>query len=134
VAGCYQYSTLSSPSPDAGTSVRIDLTDAGSAQLAPTIGQRVESIDAQSVSTSDSTLAVSVLATISTTGVVAHWNKERVDIPRSAISRVRGRRLDAKRSYLAAALAVIGAVAMGEAFGLDLGFGSRRGNTPGTKQ
>ena len=133
LVGCYSYTPMTSPVPDVGSSIRIDLTDAGSVQLAPTIGQRVESIDGQSVVSSDTAVAVQVMATISQTGIVAHWNKERVDVPRSAISRIRGRQLDVKRSVFTGALAVAGALLIGKAFGLDLGFnGSSNGTGGGT--
>jgi hypothetical protein len=131
--GCFQYTPMTAPAPEVGSTVRIDLTDAGSVRLAPTIGQRIESIDGQSVATSDTSLALNVLATISQSGIVAHWNKERVDVPRSAISQIRGRRLDTKRSLLAGALTVIGALAVGQAFGLDLGsIGLGSGSGSGT--
>jgi hypothetical protein len=134
-AGCYSYTPMTSPVPDAGSSIRIDLTDAGSVQLAPTIGQRVESIDGQSVTSTDTAVAVQVLATISQSGIVAHWNKERVDVPRSAIERIRGRQLDTKRSLIVGALAVTGALLVGKAFGLDLRFGgSSNVSSGGSKQ
>ena len=121
LAGCYQYTPMTSPVPEVGSSIRIDLTDAGSVQLAPTIGQRIESIDGQSVATTDTAVAVNVLATISQSGIVAHWNKERVDVPRAAIARIRGRQLDTKRSLLAGAISVVGVLAVGQVFGIDLG-------------
>jgi hypothetical protein len=135
LSACYRYTPMTSPSPSAGESIRIDLTDAGSVQLAPMIGQRVESIDGQSLAASDTALAVNVLATISRTGIVAHWNRERVDVPRAAISRIRGRQLDTKRSLLVGVLSVAGAFAVGQVFGLDFGsLGLGRNNGGGGKQ
>jgi hypothetical protein len=131
LAACYRYTPMSGPLPDAGSSIRVDLTDAGAVQLAPAIGQRIESLDGRSVAVSDSAVALAVSATISQAGVVAHWNNERVDIPRSAISRIRGRALDTRRTIVVSGLAVTGVFLVGQLFGLDLGSGLFGSGRPG---
>jgi hypothetical protein len=131
-AGCYSYTAMSTPSPDAGAEVRVDLTDAGSVRLASTIGQRVESIDGRCIAVSDTSLLLAVTATISRGGDIAHWNNERVDIPKSATSRIQGKRLDAKRSYLASALTVAGVFVVGRVFGIGSGGGLLGGSGSGS--
>lgn len=118
--GCYRLSPIES-TPDAGREVRVDLTDAGSTRLASLIGPRIESLDGRAVQATDSSLVLAVSATIARSGMSVHWSNERVDVPRTAIARVRGRQLDRKRTWLMAAVGVVGVIAIGEAFGLGSG-------------
>jgi hypothetical protein len=123
LSGCYSYTPITSPAPGVGSDVRVDLTDLGSAQLANTVGQRVGAIDGRTVSASDTSLTLTVAQTISHDGTVAHWNDEQVVIPRGAIARIQGRRLDTGRTYLASAVTVAGAFVVGKIFGLGNGLG-----------
>jgi hypothetical protein len=131
-AGCYRYTAIEA-APGPGRDVRVDLTAAGSARLESLIGPRIEALDGRAVGSTDTSLVLAVSAAVERSGLTVHWSQERVDVPRSAISRVRGRELDRKRTWLVAALGVAGVVLLGDAFGLGNGldglFGSRGGGT-----
>ena len=117
VGACYQYTPLTTVAPESGTELRVDLTDAGAVRLAPAIGQAIESIDGRSVAVSDTSLLLTVSATIGRGGYTVQWNNERVDVPKSAISRVLSRRMDRKKTYLVSGLTVAGVFLLGKAFG-----------------
>jgi len=120
-AACFNYTPITKPVPNAGTDIRIDLTDAGSVQLAPTIGQRIEALDGKLVEQSPAALVLHVTGAIDRGGLTIHWNGERVDVPRSAIESVQTRQLSVARSSLAGALGVAGAFLVGAAFGVTSG-------------
>ena len=120
-SGCYEYTPIATPAPAPNSDIRVKLTDAGSVALATAIGSRVESLDGRSVAMNDTSLVLAVAATINRNGDVAHWNNEQVSVPRSAISSFEGRKLSARRSYMASAIVVAGVLAVGKVFGIGLG-------------
>jgi len=132
-SGCYSFTPMNSPTPTLGTDIRVKLTDAGSVNLAPLVGSRVESIDGRGIEANDTALVLAVTATTNRGGDVAHWNNERVTIPRSAISGFEGQRFSTRRTYVASAIVVAGALLVAKVFsiglGLDgfLGYGGRGG-------
>ena len=90
--------------------------------MAPMIGPRIEAIDGKIVEPGDTAIVLAVQAVVAQTGRSMNWNQERLTVPRSAISSIRTRTLDRKRSWIVAGLSLVGAIALGEAFGLGNGF------------
>jgi hypothetical protein len=119
--GCYRYTPIDT-APEPGREVRVDLTDAGSLKLAPYIGPRIEALDGRALQSTDSSLVLAVKATIGRSGESVSWSDERLDVPTSAIARLRGRQLDRGRTWMVSGLGVIGVVLLGEAFGMGHGF------------
>lgn len=122
VASCYRFSPIEGVTPDRGQEVRLELTDEGSVRMAPMIGPRISAVDGKIVEPGDTAIVVAVQAVVAQTGRSMAWNQERLTVPRSAISSIRTRTLDRKRSWIVAGLSVVGAIALGEAFGLGNGF------------
>jgi hypothetical protein len=114
--GCYRLTPVEGGAPARGLEVQLSLSDEGSVRMAPQIGPRIEAIDGRVLETADTAYVVAV------TAVVA-WSNERLTVPRSAVSSVRTRTLDRKKTWMAAVLGVVGAVALGEVFGIGNGFG-----------
>ena len=54
-----------------------------------------------------------------------------LSVPRGAVSSIRTRTLDRRKSWIMAGLGVIGAIALGDAFGLGSGFGGFLGTGDG---
>lgn len=121
-AGCYRLTPIETLVPAPGTDVRLGLTDAGSVHMAPLIGPRIGAIDGRAMESSDTAYVVAVQAVVAQGGRSMPWSMERLTVPRSAVSSVRVRTLDRKKTWLVAGLGVVGAIALGQAFGLGTGF------------
>lgn len=120
--GCYRTTPVTAPSPDSRVQLVVDLTDAGSVQLAPKLGTRIESVRGTVADETEAGLALLLLATTNRTGSEAHWRGERVEIPRDYIAGMRERRFDRGRSILFAALLVGGVIVAGGIIGGGSGF------------
>ena len=121
--GCYRLTPIEGAVPDAGSDVRVGLTDAGSARLAPQIGPRIGAIDGRALQSNDSAIVLAVAAVVSQNGRSIAWSQERLSVPREAVSSLRTRVLDRKKTWIVAGLSVVGALALGDLFGLGTGFG-----------
>lgn len=122
-SSCYRFTPIEGATPAPGQEVRLSLTDEGSVRLAPLIGPRIEAIDGRIAQTTDTALVVAVQAAVTRDGRAMTWSMERLTLPRSAVSSIRTRTLDRKKSWILAGLGVVGAIALGEAFGIGNGFG-----------
>lgn len=131
LAGCYRLTPIDGTSPPSGIDVRLGLSDEGSVRLAPLIGPRISAIDGRVLSPEDTAIVLAVQAVVSQGGRTMAWSQERLSVPRSAVVTVRTRQLDRKRTWIAAGLAVVGAIALGEAFGLGTGFDGLFGGISG---
>jgi hypothetical protein len=121
--GCYKLTSIETSVPDPGTEVRVGLTDAGSVRLDPLIGARIAAVDGRTLQTNDSAIVLAVIAVVGQNGRSMAWSKERLSVPRDAVSRLQTRTLDKRKTWLVAGLGVLGALALGDAFGLGTGFG-----------
>lgn len=132
VQGCYRMRPIEGPTPELGRVVRLDLTDAGSVRLAPYIGPRVEAIEGRTERMTDSSYVLLVTSTVARGGLSTPWSNERLDVPVSAVARVRSRALDARRSWIAAGIGLAGVVLLSQVFdlgtGLDGFFGGKGGS------
>lgn len=99
------------------------LSDEGSVRMAPLIGSRIEAIDGRTVQSSDTVLVIAVEGVVTQGGRSMTWSKEQLSVPRSAVSSIRTRTLDRRKSWIVAGLGIVGAIALGEAFGIGNGFG-----------
>ena len=115
--GCYRLAPLETDTPDAGSEVRVVLTDAGSVQLASLVGPRVETLEGRTVQVSDSALVVAVSSTFNRAGVEMPWNHERLSVPRGAIDQIRKRELDHRKTWLVSGASVVGLFLVSRAFG-----------------
>ena len=122
-SSCYRFTPIEGATPAPGQEVRLFLSDEGSVRMAPLIGPRIEAIDGRIVQTTDTALVIAVEAAVTQGGRAMTWSMERLTVPRSAVSSIRTRTLDRRKSWIVAGLGVVGAIALGEAFGLGSGFG-----------
>jgi hypothetical protein len=121
--GCYRLTPIEGPVPEAGSDVRVDLTDAGSVRLASRVGPRIAAIDGRALQSNDSAIVLAVAAVVGQNGRSMAWSQERLSVPRDAVSSLRTRTLDRKKTWLVAGLSVAGVVLLGDLFGLGTGFG-----------
>ena len=121
LASCYRLTPIEGGTPERGLDVRLVLSDEGSVRLAPTIGPRISALDGRVLEASDTAIVLAVQSVTAQSGRTMGWSQERLAVPRTAVSSVRTRTLDRKRSWIVAGLTVVGAIALGEAFGLGSG-------------
>ena len=102
LGGCYRYTAMSG-APGAGTDVRIHLTEAGGASLAPVLGAGTTSVTGRVISATDTDLVLVVSETGRPDGRVS-WGGERITLPRSALASAEHRSLDRRRTVGVAAI------------------------------
>ena len=119
--GCYRLTPVEGTPPQ-GLEVRLSLSDEGSVRMASLIGPRIAAIDGRVLESPDTAIVLAVQSVVAQGGRTMSWSQERLSVPRSAVASVRTRTLDRKRSWIVAGLTIVGAVALGEAFGLGNGF------------
>ena len=128
---CYRLTPVEGGAPEQGLEVRLALSDEGSVRMAPLIGPRIAAIDGRVLEAVDTAYVLGVTAVVAQSGRSMNWSNERLTVPRNAVSSVRTRTLDRKKSWMVAALGVVGAIALGEAFGIGNGFGGFLGGGNG---
>jgi hypothetical protein len=126
---CYRYTPTQGNAGDVGRSVRVQLTEQGSINLAPLIGPTILTLDGTVSAVRDTMMVLSVTNAIARNGVETSWKGERVDVPGAAIRSVQLRELDKRRSWMAAAGGVAATAALGAAWNL-LGGGLGGKNAP----
>jgi len=125
-AGCYNYDPLITASPEPGAYLSLSLTDAGSQELARSLGPNVFIVRGRYLQHGDRGLLVSVTSVEFKLGNEVSWAGETVALPDSTISAVEVRQLAKGRSALLLGAGVAGLVATSAAFSL-MGGGSRPG-------
>ncbi len=90
--------------------------------MAPLIGPRIGAIDGRAIETTDTALVLAVEAVVGQGGRSMEWSLERLSVPRSAVSSVRTKTFDHKKTWTIAGMTVVGALLVSQAFGLGNGF------------
>lgn len=120
---CYRLTPVEGGVPARGLDVRLSLTDEGSVRMAPLIGPRIAAIEGRVLETVDTAFVLAVSAVVGQGGRSMAWSNERLSVPRAAVSSVRTRTLDRKKTWIVAIVGVVCAIAIGDVFGLGSGFG-----------
>ena len=129
LAACYRYGPLAAPTPEPGARLEVQLTDAGAAALAASVGPRVTAIEGQLLGVHPDALELAVLAVRFYDGQENYWKGEQVTIPRGSIASLRQRRLSGPRTLLFAGAIVAAAATVGTTSGV-LGGASGGGTRP----
>lgn len=122
LTACYRLTPIEGGAPPQGEEVRLALTDEGSVRMAPMIGPRIAAIDGRVLETADTAIVLAVQSVVAQGGRNMSWSQERLAVPRTAVASVRTRTLDRRRTWIVAGLGVLGAIALGDVFGLGTGF------------
>ena len=110
LAGCYVYTPAPRGQlPGAGEEMRAVLTDAGTAAMAPLLGDGVGYIEGRLVAASDTAVTLAVTSTTTRGGSSAGWTNEKVSVRRDYIAGFEQKTLSRSRSvgFGAAALATV---------------------------
>ena len=121
--GCYAAVPLATPAPSPGSELVVQLTDAGSENLARFVGPRATEIRGRYLSSSPDTLRVAVLGVTMRNEEERFWQQEQLGIPRGAIATLREKRLSRPRTAGVVALAAAAAVLV------KIGFGGSPGSS-----
>ena len=121
--GCYRLTPVNGGVPDAGAEVRLDLTDAGSVQLASQVGPRIDALEGRAIEVSDSVLVLEMTGAVKRNGVTAPWSGERVRVRLQTVDQVRARQLDRKATWLVSGAGVVGIFLVSRA--IDAGQGEK---------
>lgn len=105
---CHDRVPIGLSTPVAEVRVIAKLTDIGAQQMAGKIGPAATEIEGYIQSATDSVWSIRLVRVDQLGGYSTHWTQELVDFPRSALNAPVERRLNKKKSWLAA-----GAVAVG---------------------
>lgn len=130
LSGCFTYTRVPGPTP-VGTEVEVELTDAGSAGLAPLIGPHVVSIRGRTIDVAPDTLRLAVASILKRRGVDEIWSREPLAVSRSDISSVSTRNFSWARTSLLALTIIGGAIVVGSAVDLGVGGETGTGKLPG---
>lgn len=117
-AGCYNYSPLTTPSPEPGTYLAVTLTDAGSDELARSLGPAAFVVRGRYLTNDERGMLISVSSIETKQGFALPWSGETVAVPDNAVASLDVRRLARGRSLLLAGVGAGGLVATTLAFSL----------------
>lgn len=128
---CYRYVPELEPEPSVGSEYRAHLTEAGTQQLQPILGQGIAAVDGRIIGANDSSYQLTVGKTIPREDPrPIIWAGELVFLPRGAIERLERRELDRGRTMRAAALYTAGALVVGSIWLSISGKASTKGGPP----
>ncbi|MGQ0813270.1 MAG: hypothetical protein ACT4O1_02260 [Gemmatimonadota bacterium] len=127
LTGCYQYVPASSSAMPTGTNVSVAITDAGRSALAERVGPGVRRIGGLIQASTDTMVVLSVTSVeYIDLNTPVRWAGEQLMLRREHTADVRERKLSRGRSWVAAGLVAVAAIAAAT-LGIA-GFGSEGGS------
>lgn len=115
--------------PAPGTRIAAELTPEASRALAGEIGSGATGVEGLLIRADSAAWELSLLRVDHAGGAETMWNRETVRFPAGSLARVRERQPDTRRSVLAGAIVVLGALGLAELFGGGI-FSDSDGGTP----
>jgi len=129
LAGCYEYQPVTTASAPAGQPVRLTLTDAGTADLAPTLGPSMEEVGGKLLDSSGDAYVVALSESRKRNGMEIDWRGEQVSISKSLVASVQQRKFSATRTgFLTAGVVSVLVILQRSIWGSANGYG---GGPPG---
>lgn len=117
LSGCYTQRPLTAPVPPAGTDVVALLTDSGTVAMGSQLGPGVTEVEGVVAEADGNSWRLLMTRVDQRGGTSTPWNREPVTFPRYALTAVTVRRLDKKRSWIAAGVITATALIAARAFG-----------------
>ena len=131
--GCYTAVPIAGESARTGTRISVELTDAGTVDVASQVGPRIHLLVGDVSAVTDSSIVLAVRSTTDVRGIESLWQGEQVTVKRTDISSVGERRLSPSRTAVFSAILVGGAFLVARAFGILGGGEDHRGDIPVTQ-
>lgn len=107
LGSCYSLKPVTGPLPDAGSTVALDMNDAGRAALGGLIGPGVKRIEGKVLDSQEESFLLSVSSITLLDGGYQVWNGEEVRLQKGHVSSAYSRRLSMGRS-IGLGVAVVG--------------------------
>lgn len=98
LAGCYVYSPVTTASSPAGVPVRLTLTDAGTANLAPELGPSVQAVGGRLLNDSGDAYLLALSDSRKRNGMEIDWRGEQVTISKSLVASIQQRQFSRTRT------------------------------------
>jgi hypothetical protein len=117
LGGCYTQRPLTAAIPSVGTEVVALLTDSGTVAMDNLLGPGVTEVEGVVAEADGNSWRLLMTRVDQRGGISTLWNREPVTFPRYAITGVTVRRLDKKRSWMAAGIITATALIAARAFG-----------------
>lgn len=117
LSGCYSQRPLTAPVPALGTDVVALLTDSGTVVMGNQLGPGVTEVEGVVAEADGDNWRLLMTRVDQRSGASTLWNREPVTFPRYALTSVTVRRLDKKRSWIAAGVITATALIAARAFG-----------------
>lgn len=133
-SGCYRQVPTEGGPATLNRELVFELSERGRMDLAPQLGADLQRVAGRVTAFEGEVYSLAVTQTHSRGGIETLWRGERATIPRAYVVTVAERRLDKRRTWIAAGLSVLGVVIAGKAFGLDGGLGNLIGRGEGSPQ
>jgi hypothetical protein len=108
---CYVERPLTAPAPAPASRVVAQITDTGAVAMANVIGPAATEVEGLVAEADAGTWKLHLLRVEQRGGTSARWNRELVAFPRHALTNARERKLDKRRSWIAAAVITAAIVA-----------------------
>jgi hypothetical protein len=131
--GCYTAVPITSDAARVGTRITLELTDAGTVDMASQVGPRIHTLVGDVNVVTDSSVVLSMRSAVDVRGVESLWQGEQVTVRRSDIGSVGERRLSSGKTAAFSVILVAGAFLVARAFGLVGGGEDHRGDIPVTQ-
>lgn len=110
-AGCYSYRPLTTPDPQPGTPVALDLNDTGRVGVAESIGPGVLRVQGSVVRATETAYVVSIAEVLGLDRRTTKWAGETVGIQRSYVATSYERRFSKGRTITVVGMVLGGATA-----------------------
>ena len=130
---CYTAVPITGESARTGTRISVELTDAGTVDMASQVGPRIHTLVGDVSVVSDSTIVLSMRSATDVRGIESLWQGEQVTVKRSDVYSVGERRLSPGRTAAFSTILVAGTFVVARAFGLVGGGSGHRGDIPVTQ-
>ena len=133
-SGCYRQVPTEGGPATVNRELVFELSERGRMDLAPQLGADLQSVAGRVTAFEGDSYSLAVSQTGSRGGIETLWRGERAMIPRAYVVSVAERRLDKRRTWIAAGVSVLGVALVGRAFGVDGGLGNLIGRGEGDRQ
>ena len=128
LSGCYRYVPAASAPITTGDDVRLTLSLAGTARLAPILGERTTRLSGRILADNASEFAVAVDRTFKDDTIAVVWERDRVTIPRELIAHTERRVLDRRQTMLMTGGVIVSAVVSAVVLSRSRGSAGQSGN------
>lgn len=133
-AGCYHYTPLAPADVAPGRTVRVELGDQGTAELARWIGARGASLEGRVQAVDDTAITLAVSDVVRLNGVTEPWKDESVLVPLRLAQSVGVRRLDRPRTIWTSVGALAALIAANSVMGNGGGLFGVGGRNSGSRR